>query len=106
MFEDRFCPIYSKYPLDIWKLFYGLLRCYLPGFSDQFDKYPWQVIDDLGVSYDYQSVMHYDRRAFTKNGQPTIVAVGNENMEFGTPDDLFSTRDVVEINALYDCTSE
>ena len=60
----------------------------------------------MGVSYDYQSVMHYDRLAFTKYGKPTIVANGNENMEFGTPKHLLSTRDAVEINALYNCRSE
>lgn len=64
------------------------------------------TIDDLGVSYDYQSIMHYDRKAFTKNGKPTIVAIGNENMEFGNPARRLSGRDVVEINALYDCKSE
>lgn len=50
--------------------------------------------------------MHYDRKAFTKNGKPTIVAIDNENMEFGTPEGRFSARDVVKINALYDCKSE
>ena len=47
--------------------------------------------------------MHYDRLAFTKNGEPTIVATGNENMEFGTPSKKLSSRDIFEINALYDC---
>ncbi|KAL9961865.1 hypothetical protein ACROYT_G030897 [Oculina patagonica] len=75
----------------------------LKGFSSQFDKYSWETIDDLGVSYDYQSIMHYDRKAFTKNGKPTIVAIGNENMEFRNPDFKLSTRDALEINALYDC---
>lgn len=60
----------------------------------------------MGVSYDYQSIMHYDRKSFTKNGKPTIVAIGNENMEFKTPDFKLSTRDAVEINALYDCKSK
>ena len=36
-----------------------------------------------------------------KNGKPTTVAIGNESMEFGTPNNLLSTRDAVEINALY-----
>ncbi|XP_027060312.1 uncharacterized protein LOC113686839 isoform X1 [Pocillopora damicornis] len=75
----------------------------LTGFSDQFDRYSWRTIDHLGVSYDYQSIMHYDRLAFTKNGEPTIVAVGNENMEFGSPSRRLSSRDILEINALYDC---
>ena len=61
----------------------------------------------MGGSYDNQSVMHYDRLAFTKKGKPTIVAIGNaENVEFGTPNNLLSTRDAVEINALYNCRSE
>lgn len=76
---------------------------FLEGLSDQFDKYGWKTIDDLGVSYDYQSIMHYDRMAFTKNGRPTIVAIGNENMDFKTPNFKLSTRDALEINALYDC---
>ena len=50
--------------------------------------------------------MHYHRMAFTKNGKPTILAIDNENMEFGTPEGRFSARDVVKINALYDCKSE
>lgn len=60
----------------------------------------------LGVSYDYQSIMHYGRTAFSKNGKPTIVVIGNENMDFGAPDKKFSARDVIEINALYDCKSK
>ncbi|XP_068735001.1 uncharacterized protein [Montipora capricornis] len=76
----------------------------LPGLADQFDKYSWRTIDDLGVSYDYQSIMHYDRRAFTKDGSLTIAALGNENMELGnTNGRLLSYRDVVELNSLYDC---
>ncbi|XP_078383090.1 meprin A subunit beta-like isoform X2 [Oculina patagonica] len=76
------------------------------GFSDQFDKYNWRDIDMLGVSYDYQSIMHYNRKAFSKNGKPTIVAIGNENMEFKSPNGKLSTRDAIEINALYDCKTK
>jgi len=78
---------------------------FFAGFSDQFDKYSWLTIDDLGKDYDYESIMHYDRRAFTKNGLPTIVNTYNEAMEFGTNDKKLSQKDIIEINALYDCTS-
>jgi len=84
-----------------------MLKLYLffAGFSDQFDKYSWLTIDDLGKGYDYESIMHYDRMAFTKNGKPTIVNTYNEAMEFGTNDKKLSQRDIIEINALYDCIS-
>lgn len=79
----------------------------LSGFADQFEKYTWRTIDDLGVSYDFKSIMHYDRRAFTKDGKPTIEAIGNENMEFGnSKDELLSYKDVLEVKALYDCQTK
>ena len=40
--------------------------CYLPTlkfrfileFKDQFDKYSWKTLDNLGVAYDNHSIMH------------------------------------------------
>lgn len=60
----------------------------------------------MGQGYDYESIMHYDRKAFTINGNPTIVAIGNENKKFGTPNHRLSATDIIEINALYDCQSK
>jgi NADH/NAD ratio-sensing transcriptional regulator Rex len=60
----------------------------------------------MGQGYDYESIMHYDRTAFTKNGKPTIVAIGDENKKFGTANYRLSTKDIIEINALYDCQSK
>ncbi|XP_020896659.2 zinc metalloproteinase nas-7, partial [Exaiptasia diaphana] len=69
------------------------------GNADQFTKIT--SVDTLGTSYDYDSIMHYDRTAFSKNGKPTIVAIGDEKRKFGSR--LLSTKDIIEINALYDC---
>uniref|UniRef100_A0A182Q735 Metalloendopeptidase n=1 Tax=Anopheles farauti TaxID=69004 RepID=A0A182Q735_9DIPT len=38
-----------------------------------FDRYSSNVIEDFGIPYDYDSVMHYGSTAFTFNGQPTII---------------------------------
>ena len=43
------------------------------GMERQFKKYSHGQIDSLGVVYDYDSIMHYPRWAFSKNGRDTIV---------------------------------
>ena len=43
------------------------------GMEFNFNKYGRSTIDSLGTPYDYGSVMHYDSRAFSRNGRPTIV---------------------------------
>ncbi|CAG9534165.1 unnamed protein product [Cercopithifilaria johnstoni] len=44
-----------------------------PGMQGQFEKYDHGIIDFLGAEYDYDSIMHYGPRAFSRNGQPTLV---------------------------------
>jgi len=82
-----------------------LYDCLL-GQEDQFKRYNWQDIDDLGLDYDYQSIMHYSRKAFSKNNLPTIQAINDPNMDFGNSNDRMSVKDIAEVNALYDCKSK
>lgn len=44
-----------------------------PGREHNFDKYDNETVTDYGVLYDYGSVMHYSAKAFSKNGEPTIL---------------------------------
>lgn len=76
------------------------------GFSDQFDKYSYKTIDKVGKDYDFKSIMHYDRKAFTKNGLDTISRIDKPNEDFGMFQKTMSRQDIVELNTLYDCQSK
>ncbi|KAL9978555.1 hypothetical protein ACROYT_G016085 [Oculina patagonica] len=73
----------------------------LPKFKFAFDKYSNRKIDSLGVQYDYFSVMHYGAKAFSKNGQPTIVARQPNVKTFGNTH--LSVLDIKQANLLYKC---
>ncbi|XP_077113604.1 embryonic protein UVS.2-like isoform X1 [Ranitomeya variabilis] len=71
-----------------------------PGDLPNFNK---ANTNNLGVEYDYSSVMHYERDAFSNtSGQATIVPKPDPNVPIGQRDGL-SVLDVSKINRLYQC---
>ncbi|XP_040266965.1 embryonic protein UVS.2-like [Bufo bufo] len=73
-----------------------------PGHVMNFYK---QNTNNLGLEYDYKSVMHYDSFAFSNtSGQPTIVTIPVPNIPIGQIDGL-SVLDVSKINRLYQCNA-
>lgn len=44
------------------------------GYENNFMKASPGTTSSFGVSYDYNSVMHYSDHSFSKNGSPTIVS--------------------------------
>ena len=68
-----------------------------------FNKYSHQKADILGTQYDYDTVMHYGKFAFSKNGKQTMKAIGSDR-ELGEATTLGSS-DITALNALYDCAS-
>ncbi|KAM8921418.1 embryonic protein UVS.2-like [Pelodytes ibericus] len=59
--------------------------------------------NNLGLEYDYGSVMHYDRYAFSNtSGQATIIPKPDPTVPLGQTDGL-SPLDVSKINKLYQC---
>ena len=52
--------------------------------------------------YDYKSVMHYDNKAFSKNGQDTIQVKDKPEIRLGKEKQL-SRIDIRQINKLYKC---
>lgn len=45
------------------------------GREHNFNKYDESKVTNYGVSYDYESVMHYSAKAFSKNGNHTIEPI-------------------------------
>ncbi|XP_042369397.1 high choriolytic enzyme 2-like, partial [Plectropomus leopardus] len=57
-----------------------LLENVRDGFQSSFTKINTR---NLGTPYDYNSVMHYPRFAFSKNGEATIIPIPDENVAIG-----------------------
>ncbi|KAL2083674.1 hypothetical protein ACEWY4_021447 [Coilia grayii] len=58
--------------------------------------------NNLGTPYDYGSVMHYSRYAFSANRQPTIEPIPNPNVVIGRATQMSAT-DILRVNLLYRC---
>ena len=71
------------------------------GTEYNFDKLSASQASHFGVAYDYSSIMHYDRYAFSANGKPTIVPK-DPNAQIGNRQN-YSTKDIQKINNMYKC---
>ncbi|XP_007529964.2 astacin-like metalloendopeptidase [Erinaceus europaeus] len=72
----------------------------LPGFAINFVK---SRSSNMLVPYDYSSVMHYGRFAFSWRGLPTIVPLWAPNVHIGQRWNL-SASDITRVLKLYDCS--
>lgn len=59
----------------------------ISGLEYNFDKYEANYISHFEVPYDYGSVMHYPRKAFSIDGSDTIIPIKVKNSFFGPIDD-------------------
>lgn len=59
-------------------------------------------ISNYGQPYDYSSVMHYSRKAFSKNGKATIIPRKPTTEQLGQRRQL-SRIDVYKLLAMYNC---
>ncbi|XP_038615435.1 astacin-like metalloendopeptidase [Tachyglossus aculeatus] len=72
----------------------------MPGFEINFVK---SQSSNMVVAYDYSSVMHYGRFAFSARGLPTITPLAGSEVSIGQRRYL-SSSDIARINQLYSCS--
>jgi hypothetical protein len=71
-----------------------------PGTENNFRKYDNTQISHFGVTYDYESVMHYPAVSFSINGEPTIIPLKADVAELGQRYGL-TEGDIARINSMY-----
>ena len=75
---------------------------YSIGLESQFKKYTHILEEKHRTPYDYHSIMHYPKNAFSANGEDTIVPK-DTNAVIGVRTEL-SEIDIKELNTLYGCS--
>ncbi|XP_073672759.1 meprin A subunit beta-like [Garra rufa] len=75
------------------------------GEKHNFILYNETVSSPLGVPYDYGSVMHYSKMAFSKANEPTIITKIPEFLDVIGQRMEFSDSDLLKLNRLYNCTT-
>nr|XP_045603957.1 zinc metalloproteinase nas-4-like [Procambarus clarkii] len=74
------------------------------GMWYNFEKYPWDRIQSLGIDYDLGSVMHYGPYAFAQDrSRPTIIP-RKTGVEIGQRRG-FSELDIQKLQTLYNCAN-
>lgn len=74
----------------------------IPGFENNFDKKDENEVDSLGVGYDYNSIMHYDRDFFARFSSFATMVARDRSIPLGMAREL-SDLDIVQTNRLYQC---
>lgn len=78
--------------------------CVHVGREFNFEKVPKILSTDNGVPYDYLSVMHYGKNAFSNGNGSTIVTKDPKFQDIIGQTYGMSPKDILELNRLYKCS--
>ncbi|KAH8403368.1 hypothetical protein KR222_011427 [Zaprionus bogoriensis] len=73
------------------------------GKEHNFQKYDEQRVGDFDEAYDYGSILHYSSKAFSNNGEATIVALQPEGQALMGQRLALSSADINRLNTMYKC---
>lgn len=71
--------------------------------ENAFLKYKEDRLGDFGEAYDYGSILHYGPKAFSNNGEATILALLPEGQDIMGQRLALSTADINRLNTMYKC---
>lgn len=71
------------------------------GTAFNFDAYGSNIISNFGVEYDYGSVMHYGKTAFSTDGTDTIIPIKDLKGQVMGQRQRLSKNDIERINKMY-----
>ena len=74
-----------------------------PDKLENFQKLPPTQVDTLGTEYDYDSIMHYGPKAFTRNNLPTLEVRDRKYRGIIGQRKGLSKTDMRQANLLYGC---
>lgn len=77
-----------------------------PNFFREFAKVNPSIFSNLGTPYDFNSIMHYNSLAFTKNGLRTIIPKDSSYTDVIGQRYGLSEGDIKRINIKYKCNLE
>ncbi|XP_078370120.1 zinc metalloproteinase nas-4-like isoform X2 [Oculina patagonica] len=84
------------------RVFYDNIK---KGLEHNFEKYTRGEVETLPTNkdfYDYDSCLHYNNHAFSKNDGDTIQSIKDPDRRFGQRE-FFSKHDILQINQEYGC---
>lgn len=76
-----------------------------PTKTGNFDKYNSATINMYGTAYDYASIMHYGKKAFTTDGSDTITTIDSAYQDVIGQRTQMSNGDITRIKKMYNCTT-
>lgn len=72
------------------------------GTEHNFNKYDKDFVSDFGITYDYNSVMHYSKFGFSIDGESPTIVPKDPYAQIGQRVGL-SRKDIEKINRMYEC---
>lgn len=75
----------------------------VPSASFNFNKYSDREVSLFGTPYDIDSVMHYGRDFFSRNGKNTLETVNPEDINRMGQRKKMSDGDIKRLNKMYNC---